>query len=1010
MLDSFLPFVTEVVATDTGSTDGSRGIVEQKLAEFGGRTEILEFAWIEDFSAARQPGWDAIKADWGLWCDADDTLTGGESFVHLIARADAHPGPLPIGGFLFQYDYARTPEGANVCILPRERLLRMSVGWSWHSPVHEVALAQSPAEFVSVDSAIWVHHKQPSELQGDRNIDIIRKHIRDAKANGVDPDPRMVAYLGVEFAARGEHEDAIKAYQQYMPLSGWGEEKHQVIHRMADSYRALGKFDNAIECETYAVTHTSEHAVQEWPDHFFGIAEAMMGKGQWREALKWYERGVLVPVPTSSMILNPRDYDYAPALGRSICCYEIGDYQRAAQFGSEALKIIPSEIKAQANAFRINVKMREQRTIEAVREHLISLIAYDENLKAREAIRHLPYVVRGDEQIFELVNHIRRSTYQIGSVKGYEHMYATNREVRNPDAFVDDASDRFGRAALLRRGLEGQAVSLERPPRYLDAGCNDGWMGAHMEKCGAVDRADGIDLNPIAIGAARDRVDRLELHGSYEVGFVEDSSEKFGVGAYDAISMFEVFEHLEDPHASVSRLERALGEAGVMYISTPNGAFERGLIDPANWQANENKQHLRAVTNNEFARFALQRGWLLDMHIGDTDGVQVIAYEPCARKGRVVLYLGPAWDRWSPHDLTTRGLGGSETAAVKLASGLAAEGWFVDVYGGLSGEGPHDGVMYQNWTMYDPDEHCDVFISSRAANAVSKLVPNAEVKLLWCHDSTVGGDLQKYIGDYNAVLTLTQSHEDGLRKVEAVDGPEYDHLFIRTRNGVDLGRFDAKEVAKRREQTVVYSSSPDRGLEPLLDMWPEIQKRVPQARMKVFYGFDVFDKMHANNAVMKAWKANLLKRIATLKGVKLMGRVDQETLAKEQLRAKVWAYPYGRDNPTETSCITAMESMAAGLYIVTTDTGALKETVGNGGVLVPGDVEEETYRKKFVDAVVLGMTNDRVLEHVTSRGRLRSQSFSWDDVVTQWDDLFSGWLNELRDSSGSAGLPAEVRN
>src|SRR5207344_2221804 len=37
----------------------------------------------------------------------------------------------------------------------------------------------------------------------------------------------------------------------------------------------------------------------------------------------------------------------------------------------------------------------------------------------------------------------------------------------------------------------------------------------------------------------------------------------------------------------------------------------------------------------------------------------------------------------------------------------------------------------------------------------------------------------------------------------------------------------------------------------------------------------------------------------------------------------------------ETSCITAMEAMACGLPWISTDAGALPETVGDAGVIVP---------------------------------------------------------------------------
>jgi glycosyltransferase involved in cell wall biosynthesis len=62
------PHVDEIVVVDTGSTDGTRGIVER----FAHR--VVDFAWIDDFSAARNAGLELASGDWILVLDADERL------------------------------------------------------------------------------------------------------------------------------------------------------------------------------------------------------------------------------------------------------------------------------------------------------------------------------------------------------------------------------------------------------------------------------------------------------------------------------------------------------------------------------------------------------------------------------------------------------------------------------------------------------------------------------------------------------------------------------------------------------------------------------------------------------------------------------------------------------------------------------------------------------------------------------------------------------------------------
>ena len=45
----------------------------------------------------------------------------------------------------------------------------------------------------------------------------------------------------------------------------------------------------------------------------------------------------------------------------------------------------------------------------------------------------------------------------------------------------------------------------------------------------------------------------------------------------------------------------------------------------------------------------------------------------------------------------------------------------------------------------------------------------------------------------------------------------------------------------RNNKLCIYGSSYDRGLEHLLKLWPDVIKEVPNAQLRIFYGWILFD-------------------------------------------------------------------------------------------------------------------------------------------------------------------------
>jgi len=303
----------------------------------------------------------------------------------------------------------------------------------------------------------------------------------------------------------------------------------------------------------------------------------------------------------------------------------------------------------------------------------------------------------------------------------------------------------------------------------------------------------------------------------------------------------------------------------------------------------------------------------------------------------VVLFLGPALERWTPETWAKTGMGGSETMAWEMARRLRKLGHRVRVYTDCTPaqEGLYENVEWLQWQRFRQVE-CDVLIASRFPWAVDDAVRvndveiggcKATVRLLWVHDCHVGEHLDlRRAARFDRILCLSQWHKRFF--VGCYQGIDADKVYV-TRNGIDLARFDGTE--ERNPHRAVYSSSPDRGLLAAVMAWPKVREQVQDAELHVFYGFGNWEKSAQGDQAQLGQVAHLKQLCRSTAGVVLRDRVNQKQLAREFMRAGVWCYGTWF---SETSCLTAMEAQAAGLHIVTSPIAALVETVGDRGVML----------------------------------------------------------------------------
>ena len=84
-LESVQGLFDEIVVVDTGSTDRTKEIA----AGFGAR--VVDFAWIDDFAAARNVALDHATGDYALWLDADDVIEPPERDKLKALLGTLHP-------------------------------------------------------------------------------------------------------------------------------------------------------------------------------------------------------------------------------------------------------------------------------------------------------------------------------------------------------------------------------------------------------------------------------------------------------------------------------------------------------------------------------------------------------------------------------------------------------------------------------------------------------------------------------------------------------------------------------------------------------------------------------------------------------------------------------------------------------------------------------------------------------------------------------------------------------
>ena len=284
----------------------------------------------------------------------------------------------------------------------------------------------------------------------------------------------------------------------------------------------------------------------------------------------------------------------------------------------------------------------------------------------------------------------------------------------------------------------------------------------------------------------------------------------------------------------------------------------------------------------------------------------------------LVYYCGFTTHTWNPKLFKTKGFGGSEEAVIHLSQEFAKDGYNVTVYANIGNEEiVENGVVWKPFWAFNPRDKVDHLILWRSPKMCDYEL-NANNIYIDLHDVIKEGEFtKKRLEKINKIFVKTQFHRSLFQNVP-------DEKFAIIPNGIKTQDFDG--AIEKDQYMMLNTSSPDRSMEAVVEIYRQVKELVPNAKMYWAYGWDVYDAAHSGDKKMMKWKEELVNKMKDA-GIIQLGKVQQNELVNYYKKANVFLYP---SEFAEIDCISVKKAQLAGCKVITTDFGALNESVQTG--------------------------------------------------------------------------------
>jgi hypothetical protein len=308
-LDSVLPVIDRWVIVDTGSSDGTQGIIREHLRNTPG--ELHERPW-RDFAANRTEALALARgqANYTLIIDADDELAAEAGAIPELT-ADSYTLEIADSGIVYR----------------RPQIVKNSLPFRYEGVLHEYVTCAGAGDSAHLEAIRMLRNHDGARRRDPET------YRRDAAlletALRTETSPFLIAryrfYLAQSYHDCGEDERSLENDLIRAGLGFWDEEIFMSLYRAAQTMERLGRPAAAVIAAYLRAADSNPRRAEA----LHGAAKFCRLQGRFEEGFRAAGRGLDILLPPGALFVEPWIYESGLLDEFAVNAYWSGHYKES---------------------------------------------------------------------------------------------------------------------------------------------------------------------------------------------------------------------------------------------------------------------------------------------------------------------------------------------------------------------------------------------------------------------------------------------------------------------------------------------------------------------------------------------------------------------------------------------------------------------------------------------------------------------------------------------------------